>query len=442
MSKHYLAQPLGMALMLMMLNQAYPALAHAASMPISSSPELQPYAQPDLTTLIQWAIDHDPGQQQFHYQADAISEMGIASSQLMDPKLKLGVGGLPVDSFAFDEDPMTNISVGLMQEFGRGDTLTLQQKQSEQQASGVRQQADIRKLDITKAVTNAWIELAYLNQTRTLMVQNQSLFRELLSYLETNYGLGTNQAQDIIQAELQISRIDEQLQANQQLQQRWRAQLSEWLGSQSASLVVTSYPQWQTLTQYLTTQPTNHVSTLASHPAVQVRDALIKTSETGVDIAREAYQPQFGVEVMYAYRQADRMDGSPAPDLVSAYLTMDLPLFTEKRQDKKLAAAQHQVGAARTQRDLLIQQMQAQAAATDADRSHIQQRLARYQRTLLKQAREKTRAVERGYQNNTSQLDEYIRAASDELALELEQARLEADLNQANNNLAYLLNQY
>jgi outer membrane protein TolC len=58
------------------------------------------------------------------------------------------------------------------------------------------------------------------------------------------------------------------------------------------------------------------------------------------------------------------------------------------------------------------------------------------------QAREKTQAVERGYQSNTSQLDEYIRAASDELAIEQEQIRLAADLQQANNNLAYLLNKY
>lgn len=44
------------------------------------------------------------------------------------PKLKVGFGGLPVDSFKFDEDAMTNISVGLMQQFERGDTLDLQGK--------------------------------------------------------------------------------------------------------------------------------------------------------------------------------------------------------------------------------------------------------------------------------------------------------------------------
>ncbi|OXD95818.1 hypothetical protein CA163_39970, partial [Vibrio parahaemolyticus] len=69
--------------------------------------------------------------------------------------------------------------------------------------------------------------------------------------------------------------------------------------------------------------------------------------------------PQFGVEVMYAYRQANNMKGEPASDLVSAYLTMDIPLFTGNRQDRNLAAAQYQVGAARSQKDTLLTQMNA-----------------------------------------------------------------------------------
>ncbi|AJR07887.1 TolC family protein [Photobacterium gaetbulicola] len=432
----------------MQKNTIYRALAMVSLMGLATNswgsnlPANTAHKPSSLNTLINWAIEHDVAQQQIQFQADTISEMGVANSQLMDPKLRMGVNGLPVDSFAFDEDPMTNISVGLMQQFGRGNSLSLQHKQSQQQAGSVRKQADVRRLDVTQAITSAWIELAYLDQSYSLMKQNQALFRELTRYLSTNYGVGVSQAQDLIQAELQVSKVDEQLQSNRQMQQRLRAQLSEWLGEQAWQVKATTYPKWQALQDYFTNSPRDHYQALAAHPRIQVTDELIKSSETGVELANESYQPQFGVEVMYAYRQADRMDGSPAPDLVSAFVTMDLPLFTEKRQDKKLSAAQHQVGAARTQRDLALKQMHAQVSAAAIDRDNIEQRLVRYRSMLLKQAKEKTQAIERGYQNNTSQLDEYIRAASEELAIELEQARLAADLQQANNTLAYLLNKY
>ncbi len=77
------------------------------------------------------------------------------------------------------------------------------------------------------------------------MRQNQTLFKELEHFLGTNYGgVGANQAQDIIQAQLQISLMDEKLQANEQMQQRLRAQLSEWLGNQATEVTVDGYPQW------------------------------------------------------------------------------------------------------------------------------------------------------------------------------------------------------
>ncbi|MGF1787958.1 TolC family protein [Photobacterium swingsii] len=401
-------------------------------------------ASSDLSHWITWAVEHDVAKQQIQSQADAMTDAGVASSQWMDPKLKLGVGGLPIDSFALDKDPMTNLSVGLMQQFGRGDTLTLKQQQTREQADSIRKKLGVRALDVRFAMTNLWIEAVYQRNARQLLQQNKALFKELEQYLNMNYGVGVNQAQDVIQAQLQIARVDDKLDANAQVQQRIKAQLSEWLGEQAQSVVPKHYPKWSALQAYLDTQTSspNYYSALAQHPSVAVIDALIKSNETSIDIANEAYQPQFGVEVMYGNRQATGMNGQPASDLLSVYLTMDIPLFTENRQDKQVSSAQHQLGATKAQRDLLLQQMNAQVEAVRHDRMNLQQRLDRYQNGLLRYAKEKTQAIERGYQNNTSQLDEYIRAASDALSVELEQARLQADLALANAKLSYLLNKF
>ena len=171
-------------------------------------------------------------------------------------------------------------------------------------------------------------------------------------------------------------------------------------------------------------------------------DSSIEAGRTQVDIAREAYSPQFGVEVMYAYRQANNMRGEPASDLVSAYLTLDIPLFTGNRQDRNLAAAQYQVGAAQSQRDTLLRQMNAKVNALRVDRDNLAQRLARFNSTLLPQAKARVQATERGYQNNTAQFNDVISASTDELALQLEYQRLLTDRNLVNNNLAALLSSY
>ncbi|EGQ7699880.1 TolC family protein [Vibrio vulnificus] len=397
-----------------------------------------------LTLLIEQALANDASRKQIFAQSQAMRESGVAASTLMDPKLKVGFGGLPVDSFKFDEDPMTNISVGLMQQFERGSTLELQSKKASQQADGMALQVAAREREVANGITQLWLELGYQQQAERVLLENQRLMRELESFISTNYSIGKSEAQDLLNAQLQVSQLEEKLQANQQMQRRILSQMSEWLGSewlyQQRDLKASNQLNWDTLEHLLSaSSTTQHFALLAQHPMVQMANANIAVSQTQVELAEQSYTPQFGVEVMYAYRQANNMKGEPASDLVSAYLTMDIPLFTGNRQDRAHAAAQYQVGAAQSQKDLLLAQMNAKVNALLVDRSNLEQRLERYQNTLLEQAKARTKAVERGYQNSTAQFNDVIAATRDELAVELESQRLLTDLNQVNSNLAMLL---
>ncbi|MBJ6969815.1 copper transporter, partial [Vibrio cholerae] len=51
------------------------------------------------------------------------------------------------------------------------------------------------------------------------------------NFIQTNYSIGKSEAQDLLNAQLQVSKLDEKLQANAQMQRRLVSQLSEWLGS-------------------------------------------------------------------------------------------------------------------------------------------------------------------------------------------------------------------
>ncbi|UXI03653.1 TolC family protein [Photobacterium sp. TY1-4] len=412
----------------------------AANTPVAPA-SVQPST---LNQLIALALNHDAGRKQLDAQTNALRQTAVASATEMDPKLKLGFGGLPVDSFRFDEDPMTNISVGLMQQFERGETLSLKQKQTHQKADGVQWQTALREREVVNQVTQLWLELGYQQSAAHILQENKRLMQEMERFIQTNYALGKSEAQDLLQAQLQVSRLDEKLQANTQMQRRIQSQLSEWLGAawlvREGAVQASNQLAWPLLAQKLQqVTGAEHYALLSAHPSVQMADMAIAVNRTQVAIAEEAYAPQFGVEVMYAYRQANNMRGEPASDLLSAYLTLDIPLFTDNRQDRTRAAAQYQVGAAQSNKDLLLAQMNAKVNALLTDKSNLEQRLARYHNTLLVQAKARTRAVERGYQNNTAQFNDVITAASDELALALEQARLTTDLNLVSSNLAFFL---
>ncbi|OOE93619.1 copper transporter [Salinivibrio sp. AR647] len=423
---------------------AMPALSHAGS---NATPQTIAASTQQLNALIEAALANDTSRSQYAAQSQAMRDTGVASATLMDPKLKVGFGGLPVDSFKFDEDPMTNISVGLMQQFERGATLDLNQRKANQQADGMAYQVQVREREVANSITQLWLELGYLQYAETLIESNQRLMVEMEQYIQTNYSLGKSEAQDLLNTQLQVNKLDEKLQSNQQMQNRVVAQLSEWLGSEwlnrrSIDSSQAGYQlDWSRLNTLLDQQTsgTQYYALLNQHPMAQMADANISANRTQVEVAEQSYTPQFGVEVMYAYRQSDNMKGEPASDLLSAYLTMDIPLFTENRQDKNVSAAQYQVGAAQYQKDTLLAQMNSQVVALMTDRENLTERIERYQNRLIPQSKARIEAVERGYQNNTAQFGDVITASTDELALQMELARLITDMNQVNSKLSLLL---
>ncbi|MFC0175184.1 TolC family protein [Vibrio breoganii] len=423
---------------------AMPALSHAGS---NATPQTIAASTQQLNALIEAALANDTSRSQYAAQSQAMRETSVASSTLMDPKLKVGFGGLPVDSFKFDEDPMTNISVGLMQQFERGATLDLNQRKANQQADGMAYQVQVREREVANSITQLWLELGYLQYAETLIESNQRLMVEMEQYIQTNYSIGKSEAQDLLNTQLKVNKLDEKLQSNQQMQNRAVAQLSEWLGSEwlnhrsidsNQAGYQLDWPRLNTLLEQQTSN-TQYYSLLNQHPMAQMADANISANRTQVEVAEQSYTPQFGVEVMYAYRQSDNMKGEPASDLLSAYLTMDIPLFTGNRQDKNVTAAQYQVGAAQYQKDTLLAQMNAQVNALMTDRMNLIERIQRYQEHLLPQSKARIEAIERGYQNNTAQFGDVITASTDELALQMELARLITDMNQVNSKLSMLL---
>lgn len=119
-----------------------------------------------------------------------------------------------------------------MQQFERGSTLDLKERQSSQQADGIQFQVAAREREITNTITTLWLELGYQQTARATLLESRRLMAELERFIETNYGIGNSEAQDLLNAQLNVVKFDEKLQANQQQQRRIIAQLSEWLGDE------------------------------------------------------------------------------------------------------------------------------------------------------------------------------------------------------------------
>lgn len=374
-----------------------------------------------LSAAEEIALQQDPTAQLYTAQQASFKAQGISKSQLADPMIKLGLGNVPVDSFSLTEDPMTQFSIGMSQQFSRGDTLALNAQSFALQAEQSVQMSANRQAELKLQIRELWFDIRFAKLAQEILQKNQALFKQNVENLYHQFELGYKQNQDLISAELELAKFDDKIAAFAQQEQALRGQLQAWIGPQAFEQLDPLLPQWQKSRDYAQQGKFKHYQLLANHPQVLAAQQAIDVAENSIEIANESYKPAFKVELGYGHREALEMGSSSTrSDLVSGFVTMNVPLFTSNRQDQVVIAATQGKGMKKAEKDLLLIKFNGMLNGTIANFLNTQSRMQRYQNTLLVQAKLNTEASVQGYQANTNNFEQVIKAFMDEQALELE----------------------
>ena len=90
----------------------------------------------------------DPTVARYQAQAAALDDKAVADGQLADPELRISLVNWPTDSFSFDQEPMTQIQIGVVQKYPQGNTLRYQRLRREAESAGARARASLQELQI------------------------------------------------------------------------------------------------------------------------------------------------------------------------------------------------------------------------------------------------------------------------------------------------------
>jgi hypothetical protein len=256
------------------------------------------------------------------------------------------------------------------------------------------------------------------------------LFLGFYQDLKTSYSLGLAENEDLIAAEIEISQFDEKTAALTQQSLHYRSLLNEYIGGNAYQTLSSEIPKWPETLSYINTvnlKNNQHYDLLSLHPKAKMFVKNIEVADNGIALAKQDYKPSYKVEVGYGLRLSDTDMGEPRSDLLSAFVSMDVPLFTDKRQDQKLISAQHNKGQKQAEHRLILRQLNALLTAEINNYQQLKARQIRYQDTLLVQAKQHSKLLEQSYQSNTRPFKEVIEAYMHEQNLTLEYQQLYFD---------------
>lgn len=388
------------------------------------------WAEPklDLTSVINTAIENDPWLRQSARTQDALMEESYADEALPDPRVTIGAANLPTDTFDTGQEAMTQATIGVSQRIPRGNSRQLANEKKVRMAGVQPFRRENRREQVKERVTHLWLELWRSQESIRLIENKRSLFEQLADVAEAGYtsaSMGARQ-QDIIRASLELTRLEDRLAALSTQLASNRESLGEWIGVGAAQLPVTGQIPTQLSTELPDEWRETNIDGLIRHPSIRATDQLIDAQTIDVDLARQAYKPEWSVFAQYGYR--DRApNGQDRADLFTVGIGFDLPIFTGNRQDRTLRASTLRLEAARSERILQMRELQARARAAFARIERLDDRIRLYRQALLPQMEEQASAALSAYDNDDGDFAEAVRARIDELNARVELTQLIAE---------------
>ena len=420
---------------------------------------------PSATTVLSFehaiksAQKNDPWLRGNIHQQSAIESMSTVASTLPDPKVTISLANLPTNGFDFAQEGMTQAKIGIAQMFPRGDILDIKSQQLRIQSEAFPFQRQNREAKVVLTVGSLWLDAYRVQQSIALIEKNRSLFEQLADVAQASYStaLGKTRQQDLVRAQLELTRLEDRLEKLAQQQNQYQGMLSQWLTTFATSdesaediLLKDIYLHDMVLSQQLPqidlfntkVVDSQHwlkaeqlVHYFSNHPSVLAIDKKVSATKTGIQLAEQKYQPEWGVSASYGYRADDPMGRSRA-DLFSVGVTFDLPLFTENKQDKEVQSAIFKTEAVKTEKLLLLRQLLGSYSSAKGRLQRLKARQDLYKSKLLPQIHDQAEAALTAYTNDDGDFAEVVRARIavlnaeiDELALDVEEQKLHLELN-------------
>jgi outer membrane protein TolC len=388
-----------------------------------------------LSEAEELTISNAPELERLEATREAFSQQAIADGQLPDPKLIAGAINVPVNSFSFTQDDMTMVEVGIQQFFPAGDTLAIKSKQTFEKANAETKKFQDQKGQLLRNVRETWLNLYYWTHSAHVIGENKSLYRELLKATESQYSVGKGSQSDVLQVQVELSRLDDQaLQVQQQID-GLRAQLGRYIGKiQEKRPLSNSLPTWPAPPPLETLE-----TRLEQHPLLKVDAANVEVARHELDLANEQYKPGVTLDLGYGIRQGQMSCcGGRRSDLVGATVTVDLPVFTENRQDRQFQANSSQLTATKLEKDVHYRDLLKDLTMQYTLWQRLSQRESLYENQLVPEAKQNAKASLLAYQSTTADLATVLRAFSQELTIQLEQLQIKIEGAKARAALFYL----
>jgi outer membrane protein TolC len=267
------------------------------SLPISAAEHAGPPT--GLKDLLQEAEQNNPQIQAAQQGWQAAKQVPSQVSTLPDPQFNLqqvNVGS-PRPFAGYTNSDFAYIGLGVSQDFPYPGKLRLKGEIAKRDADVSQQGYEAVRRSVLAGVKTTYFQLAYLSKTLGILESDGQLLQQVEKAADARYRSGMGNQQDLLQAQLERTKLLREITMHHLEVAKLQAQLKELLNRSQSSPDIEPVDLSETALPY--TYEELLAATKAENPQIAGAEKMIERDNLQVDLAHKDFYPDFNLQYMW-----------------------------------------------------------------------------------------------------------------------------------------------
>jgi cobalt-zinc-cadmium efflux system outer membrane protein len=358
---------------------------------------------------VEMIVRNNPGLAEMQARANAAAAIPSQAGTLPDPMLSFNALNLPTNTFNLSQEPMTQLQIGLSQSIPFPGKLALKEEAAQHEAEAISNSVEELRLSLVRDVKSTWWQLFYLDRALDIVRLNQDLLRQFVKIAETKYKVGQGLQQDVLLAQVELSRLlDQEIQltgARSNEAARFNALLNR-----PGNKAVTVPREAATHLPEIPEEDKLYRLAEEARPLLAQQRSRIDAARSRLDLAEKDYYPDFNLNAGYGFRSGNNTNGSARANFATFGLAMNLPIYTERKLDKAVDQRNAELlGQTYNLQDTWLQ-VQRMITSARADFEQARDQVSLFNTGIIPQSRQTVNSMFAGYQVNKVDFLNLVRA--------------------------------
>jgi cobalt-zinc-cadmium efflux system outer membrane protein len=318
--------------------------------------------------------------------------------------------GSPRPFAGYSNSDFAYIGFGASQDIPYPGKRQLRAHVAEHEADSMEAQTDSIRRAVVGNLKMVYFRLAYIQQTLGVLQRSDALLTQVQEASEARYRVGQGNQQDVLKAQLQHTKILQEVAHHHQEEGLLEAQIKQFLGRPQESADIIAETLRLRALPYTATELLQRAR--EQNPDVHSKQASIRQQEAKVELAHKEFRPDFNVG--YTYERT----ASQFRDYYMASFSLGLP--NRGRQRAALAQAEQNQERARQELDAESQRVLSEVQQQYVRAKTSEERLKIYSDGLVPQSEATFQSALSAYQSNRQDFESLLSGFLDVLNLDLE----------------------